>query len=178
VPFRTDREKIATLPERPHRGSWKAPAGQPAEMIMTGPKKVVEGNDSTNRSYRAHLLTAFLCAKLVGGRTLAVRQFSLCGWEAASSQGRQAHWRGKLAASDRLFRVPALNRDKGLEIDANIKLQISQIFRSALICLCFAQLGSTYRSQQVFRVNRLCQQFEITPGVFGQIYDFSCCCLP
>ena len=85
---------------------------------------------------------------------------------------------GKLAASDRLFRVPALNRDKGLEIDANIKLQISQIFRSALICLCFAQLGSTYRSQQVFRVNRLCQQFEIMPGVFGQIYDFSCCCLP
>jgi hypothetical protein len=38
---------------------------------------------------------------------LPVRQFSLCGWEAASSQGRQAHWRGKLAASFRLFRFPA-----------------------------------------------------------------------
>ncbi len=52
-------------------------------------------------------VTASLCTRLVGRRTLAVRQFSLCGWEAASSQGRQAHWRGKLAASDRLFRVPA-----------------------------------------------------------------------
>jgi hypothetical protein len=53
-----------------------------------------------------NIFTASLFTRLGGRRTLAVRQFSLCGWEAASSQGRQAHWRGKLAALDRSFRVP------------------------------------------------------------------------
>jgi hypothetical protein len=58
------------------------------------------------RSKTTNTVTESSSTKLAGRRTLAVRQFSLCGWEAATSQGRQAHWRGKLAASDREFKVP------------------------------------------------------------------------
>jgi hypothetical protein len=83
-------------------------------------------------------------------RTLAMRQFSLCGWEAASSQGRQAHWRGMLAASDGLFRVPALNRDRGAELGASMKLKFSWLedlarrsqirWHTQVACLCFSVL--------------------------------------
>ena len=37
---------------------------------------------------------------------LTVRQSSLCGWGAALSQERQAHWRGKLADFGSLVQGP------------------------------------------------------------------------
>ena len=94
--------------------------------------------------------TASLFTRLGGRRRLAVRQFSLCGWEAASSQGRQAHWRGKLAASDRSFSAPPMNRDKVVEFGASIKLPFSRIddfarrsqirWHTRVACPCFPVL--------------------------------------
>jgi hypothetical protein len=99
------------------------------------------------------LLPNLYVRRLVGRRTRAVRQFSLCGWETASSQGRQAHWRGKLAASDRSFSAPPMNRDKVVEFGASIKLPFNRIddfarrsqirWHTQVACPCFSVLFAT-----------------------------------